>query len=398
MRIGIVGSGTAGASSAILLRRAGHEVAIFERVPKPAAVGAGILLQPTGQRVLARLRLLDRITSAGAPVRRLHGVHPDGRDVMDLGYGELGFDLCAYGLHRGTLFVTMLDAAREAGAQLVPGTDVTGIDCDAGVLRTSDGRTLGPFDLVVVADGARSGLRNQVCTPTRDRPYPWGALWFVGRSWERAESGALYQVFDGTQRLLGLLPTGKTPDGADVVSLFWGVRNDTVDGLRARGVDAWKADVRRLTRKADPLLDQITDVDQLVAATYRDTVVRTPWRGRAVLLGDAAHAMSPQLGQGVNLALCDALALEDALAVTWDLEQALAGYAHARRNHIRFYTLASRWLTPLFQSDLPGFGLARDFGVPLFNAIAWPRRQALLSMAGLKDGPLSSWPVRAITS
>ena len=220
MRIGIVGSGTAGASSAFLLRRAGHEVAIYERVAKPDAVGAGILLQPTGQRVLARLGLLDRITRAGAPVRRLHGVRPDGRDVMDLGYGELGFDLCAYGLHRGTLFVTLLDAAREAGAQLVPGTDVTAIDCDAGVLTTSDGRTLGPFDLVVVADGARSALRAQVSTPARDRPYPWGALWFVGQSWDRPESSALYQVFDGTQRLLGLLPTGKTPEGTDVVSLF----------------------------------------------------------------------------------------------------------------------------------------------------------------------------------
>ena len=397
MRIGIVGSGTAGASAAVSLRRAGHDVTIYERVAKPAAVGAGILLQPTGQRALARLGLLERIAKAGAPVRRLHGVRPDGRDVMDLGYGELGADVCAYGLHRGTLFVTLLDAAREAGVAIEPGIDVKEIDPERGTLRTAE-REFGPFDLVVVADGARSVLRNQVCTPTRDRAYPWGALWFVGTSWERDESSALYQVFDSTQRLLGLLPTGKTPDGTDVVSLFWGVRNDTVDALRARGLDAWKSDVRRLTRKADPLLDQISDVDQLIAATYRDTVVRTPWRGKAVLLGDAAHAMSPQLGQGVNLALCDALALEDALAVTWDLAVALEGYAHARRRHIQFYTFASRWLTPLFQSDVPGFGLARDFGVPLFNALAWPRRQALLSMAGLKDGPLSSWPVRAITS
>ena len=398
MRVGIVGSGTAGASAALFLRRAGHDVTIYERIAKPAAVGAGILLQPTGQRVLARLGLLDAIAKVGAPVRRLHGVRPNGRDVMDLGYGELGYELCAYGLHRGTLFVTLLEAAREAGAQLVPGTDVTGIDCEAGVLRTADGPTLGPFDLVVVADGARSALRAQVCTPSRDRAYPWGALWFVGRSWDRAESSALYQVFDGTQRLFGLLPTGKTPDGIDVVSLFWGVRNDTIDGLRARGLDAWKADVRRLTRKADPLLDQITHVDQLIAASYRDTVVRKPWRGKAVLLGDAAHAMSPQLGQGVNLALCDAVALEDAVAVTWDLDTALSGYAHARRRHIRFYTLASRWLTPLFQSDLPLLGSLRDFGVPLFNAIAWPRKQALLSMAGLKDGAMTHWPVRAITS
>ena len=397
MRIGVVGCGTGGASAAILLHRAGHDVTIYERVAKPAAVGAGILLQPTGQRALLRLGLLDAIVKAGAPVRRLHGVRPDGRDVMDLGYGELGADVCAYGLHRGTLFVTLLDAARAAGVVIETGTDVTALDPEAGTLRTAQ-RELGPFDLVVVADGARSVLREQVCTPTRDRAYPWGALWFVGRSWDRAESTALYQVFDGTQRLFGLLPTGRAPDANDVVSLFWGVRNDAIDALRARGLDAWKSEVRRLTRKADPLLDQITDVEQLIAASYRDTVVSKPWRGKAVLVGDAAHAMSPQLGQGVNLALCDAVALADAVTVTPDLDVGLSGYAHARRHHIRFYTLASRWLTPLFQSDLPLLGLARDLGVPLFNAIAWPRRQALLSMAGFKDGALSSLPLRALTS
>src|SRR4051812_37716743 len=111
MRIGIVGSGTAGAGAAISPRRAGRDVAVYERVAKPTAIGAGILLQPTGQRVLARLGLLDAIAKAGAPVRRLHGVRPDGRDVMDLEYGELGAEVCAYGLHRGTLFVTLLDAA-----------------------------------------------------------------------------------------------------------------------------------------------------------------------------------------------------------------------------------------------------------------------------------------------
>ncbi len=179
-----MGSGTAGASAALFLRRAGHDVTIYERVAHPSAVGAGILLQPTGQRVLARLGLLDSIAAAGAPVRRIHGVLPNGRDLMDLAYREIGAGACAYGLHRGTLFLALLGAARDAGVALVSGAEITAIDRENGMLRTADA-TLGPFDLVVIADGARSSLRAQICAPSRDRPYPWGALWFVGRSWER---------------------------------------------------------------------------------------------------------------------------------------------------------------------------------------------------------------------
>src|SRR4029077_14505030 len=84
-----------------------------------------------------------------------------------------------------------------------------------------------------------------------------------------------------------------------------------------------------------------------------------------VLLGDCAHATSPQLGQGCNLALCDAAALADALAETsgapTDVAAALDAYTHARRAHLDFYQLATRALTPVFQSDYTPLGFARDY-------------------------------------
>lgn len=90
---------------------------------------------------------------------------------------------------------------------------------------------------------------------------------------------------------------------------------------------------------------------QLARASYRDAVLDRWYRGRLVLAGDAAHSMSPQLGQGVNMALLDAMALRDALRSEASIEAALARYQAQRKAHVRLYQFWSRWLTPVFQSD-----------------------------------------------
>lgn len=92
MKVAVVGSGTAGASAALLLARDGHEVEIFERVPDPRPVGAGILLQPLGQRILDTLGLGDELAAASTAVRRIEGRAggPDGRYVLRFGYQDAG--------------------------------------------------------------------------------------------------------------------------------------------------------------------------------------------------------------------------------------------------------------------------------------------------------------------
>jgi 2-polyprenyl-6-methoxyphenol hydroxylase-like FAD-dependent oxidoreductase len=77
--------------------------------------------------------------------------------------------------------------------------------------------------------------------------------------------------------------------------------------------------------------------------------------GRLVFVGDAGHAMSPQLGQGATLALRDAEVLADCLR-----RDALAGFSARRRGQLRLYGLASRWMTPFFQSGRDRLALPRD--------------------------------------
>lgn len=398
MDVGIVGCGFAGGAAALFLARAGHRVTVYEAVPEPGAVGAGIVLQPTGMAVLAALGLLAPILDRGAPLDRLHCVKGGSGTLVDLRYSDLGPELHGLGLHRGVLFEVLFAAVRRE-ATVVTGCPVVDVrrEGEQTFVVDDQGHAHGPHALVVVADGARSELHHH--STARVRPYPWGALWFVARDPDQVYGRTLYQVVRSTTQLLGFLPTGVGPRPADgpLVSLFWSVRCDRVEAWKA-GYEGWRAHLLAEDPRCAFILDQIRGPDDLLFARYHD-VVMYPWhRGPLVFVGDAAHATSPQLGQGTNLALCDAAALADALALDAPLEARLHAYARARRAHLAFYQRASRWLTPLFQSDHTWLGPLRDVAMPLSAHLPFVRDAMVRSMAGVKRGVVRrSMPVAAVT-
>lgn len=385
--IGIVGCGTAGGAAALFLHRAGHRVVVLERVPNPTAIGAGIMLQPTGMGVLERLGLKDGVVRRGDRVGRLYCTNEKGRTIVDLKYADLEKGLFGLGLHRGVLFEALFDAVVAEKIDLRTDVEIVRAHCmphDRWSLHDSKHRAHGPFDLLVVADGARSKMREMLPVSKSVRPYEWGALWFIGTDPAKTFSGTLRQHVRGTGKMIGLLPTGLGPSGdMPLISMFYSQRGDRMGSWK---LEPWKEDIRAHVPAAEPILEQIHDPAQITFASYLD-VVMPRWHGHnLVVLGDAAHAMSPQLGQGCNLALCDAEALADSLAGTESIPDALERYTMSRRDHLAFYQLATRWLTPPFQSDLEALGWARDALMGPMCRFDLVRKEMVRTMAGYKRG------------
>ncbi|RLV50674.1 FAD-dependent monooxygenase [Nocardioides mangrovicus] len=381
MRVAVVGLGSAGPALALLLADAGHEVEVLEREPDPGPVGAGIWLQHLGQEVLDRLGLLDGLRAVSRPVDRVEGVTVSGRTVMDFGYADLPGATPALGVNRGALFSLLHRALLGSAARVRTGVTVTGVRPAAGgaVVETGAG-DLGPYDLVVGADGSRSVVRAALGVTRRDRAYGYGALWAVVEDPEGVAGSVLHQCFDGTRRYFGVLPTG-----IGQASVFWSV---PTAAATARDPAGWRAEAARFAGRYSPLL---ANVETLLPATYRDVAVSTPYRlaagAAAVLVGDAAHAMSPQLGAGTSLALADAWVLAEELTGDQPLASALAAYARRRAAHWRWYRLWTRAMVPAFQSDLDALAAPRDLLAGPVGRVPWIRAQAVATLVGDRTSP-----------
>jgi len=393
LNIAIIGGGTAGAAAALYLARDGHRVVLHERVAAPEALGAGILIQPTGMAVLQDLGLLEGVLHKGARIHQLYGTSHTGRVVMDLQYTDWRASAFGLGLHRGVLFKALWRAMAAQNIAVRSGVEVTAVeDSGAAVTLRSHAEPLGTYDLAVIADGTRSALREALGIRHRTTPYPWGALWAIVPDPQEQFKGCLRQWYRRAGQMLGVMPTGSGPDNqVPVVSLFWSLRADRLEAWRANGLAAWKRQVADLAPETRALLGHIGRPEQLTWAGYSDVVMRRWHGGRVAVLGDCAHAMSPQLGQGANLALIDAQVLAAnlrGLEAGADPGAALAQYSRQRRGQVRYYQRASRWLTPVYQSDGRLIPLLRDGFMHLTCKLPLLRGQMLDTLAGVKAGML----------
>src|SRR5262249_4513912 len=211
VQVGVVGCGVAGQAAATFLSDAGHDVTVFERFAEPRPLGAGLLLQPTGLAVLAALGLADDALAQGGKVVGLEARTARGRTVLDLSYADLHPRAHGLGIRRSALFDLLHGRLKRSPARLVTGTEVIDVVREhgqGGLIDRHLGRH-GPFDLVVVADGAHSAVRRRLMSDADQKLYPWGCIWATAPdSVGLGVAGLLRQRVRGTRLMMGLLPVG----------------------------------------------------------------------------------------------------------------------------------------------------------------------------------------------
>ncbi|WP_271078391.1 FAD-dependent oxidoreductase [Aurantiacibacter sp. MUD61] len=381
--IAIAGCGIAGLAAALMLHRQGHRITLFERFAEARPIGSGLMIQPTGLAVLDALSLAETVLTRGAPVDGLWGLNTEGEPVLEAAYADLPYpDAVGIGIHRASLFATLFDAVRAEGIAIETGRQVTGtsVDTDGRTLSFADGSASKKFDLVIDSLGIGSPL-----VPPAEASLPFGALWATV-DWPGTgpfNPRLLEQRYRRADQMVGLLPIGEGK-----AAFFWSLKGENYESWKTRGMAAFHEEVCTLWPALDPVMEQLTDPEQLTFARYAHRTSPHATGDRIAHIGDSWHAASPQLGQGANMALLDARGLAVAMEKSDDLDEALSSYVRLRASHVRLYQALTWLFTPPFQSDSIWPALFRDlFMAPASRVPPGPGLKAHL-VAGLAGARL----------
>jgi salicylate hydroxylase len=362
LNIAVVGCGPGGLASALFLHRAGHAVTVFDQFVVPKPIGSGLLVQPSGQYILERLELLDDITRRAAPVERLYGLNvANGKRALDMEFRHLGEGSVALGIHRSSLFDSLLTAVQ--GEQIKVHTDCRMIDARVNQANVrpvfASGQDFGTFDLLVDASGAHSSLAGGT-----EHILPFAAYWTTVDipTGSNIADAALDQRYHDASKMAGIMPVGINPaTGNPGAALFWSVKPENADALLDGGTEQWRAEFLELWPEAIDFVSQVQSADDLTLAIYRHRTGSSVSQKRIVHVGDAWHCTSPQLGQGANMALIDAAAVADAISYADNIDLVGHHYQQLRGDHVLLYQWLSYIFTPMYQSDSRMLPVIRDF-------------------------------------
>jgi 2-polyprenyl-6-methoxyphenol hydroxylase-like FAD-dependent oxidoreductase len=364
LRVLIVGGGVAGGVAALALRQQGYDVVLVEQRAEMGGVGHGITLQGNALKAFHEVGVFERIAERGHPFGHLRMRSADGHVIAEIPTPPMGGDQVppTMGALRSDVADVLADAVVDAGVDVRLGATVSALDDrgDSVVVTLSDGSTE-TADLVLGADGIRSSVRKMIGIDVDPEPVGMGIWRVVAQRPPEMECSELY--YGGPKYKAGYTPISDEYCYAFLIEenldrSFVGEHpNGHVLKEHGQGYGGIWGQVR----------DSIAD-DQVVNYQWIEAVkLRGPWyRGRVLLIGDAAHACPPLIAQGAAMCAEDGVVLADVLASHTSVDAALAGFMERRGPRVGMVldnslTLAEWEMHP----DTPGADPGRIMGQTL---------------------------------
>jgi 2-polyprenyl-6-methoxyphenol hydroxylase-like FAD-dependent oxidoreductase len=313
----IIGGGIAGPTTAIFLKQAGIDAEVHEAWPYSTGIGGGLQIAPNGMHVLSEIGIADELIRRGSIAESFDFYSQSGRLLgsvnqnMQARFGQPAVNMC-----RATLNEVLVDKAWCENVALYFEKRLVAIEDRADrpvVAHFADGTTA-EGDFIIGADGVHSALRAHVI-PDGPKPFDTGLIGFGGFVPRAVLADTpIGQRVETTFGQSGFFGYGFcSPDPADGV-MWWSTQPS--HGIDAAAYpDMSQQEIKQHLRNFhagwhDPIPQILDAADDIVVTATLDVATLPTWsRGRALLIGDAAHATSPHAGQGASLALEDALRL-----------------------------------------------------------------------------------------
>ncbi len=353
----VVGAGIAALALAIELQKKNISTILLERQKSPEGIPRGLTFQPNGLAVLEKLEALGRAKEIGSASQILEVKSWEGEVLLEADYGLLehpqNYLLTANATEIERLLVYL---AEKAGAKVLWGTtfqELTRSEGRAnGVVYEADGVTDQiQASVVVGADGPQSRVRTSLGSEVRTKKYPDSFL--VGLVGPVPGLEGRARQYQSPGKMLGIMPSGP-----EATYLFHCVGPRSFDSVKKEGLGSFRTEV---VQAAPEMADAFSGVEAWTKMAYfTPSYIRVKrWVGNGIaLLGDAAHSFHPHAGQGVNLALEDAVALAEVIdkcKVAGDFSQmSLLPYQKERQmradvigkhaNYTVTYALSDNWL------------------------------------------------------
>ncbi|WP_447554346.1 FAD-dependent urate hydroxylase HpxO [Vreelandella sp. EE22] len=363
----VIGAGMGGLSAALAFQRQGHHVRVFERVDVIRPVGAAISLWPNGVKVMHQLGLGTTIEQLSGDMTRMRYLSHDGHLLSDFSLTPLydAVNQRACPISRAALQQTLFEAVGASNIALGRNCVDYETRAEGVTVVLEDGERISA-DLLVVADGTHSRLRNKIVGQRVERQYVGYVNWNV-RVVAHPDLAPLtsWDQYVGEGKRVSLMPMGTGGNEAGEqefycffdVPLAAGTSSESAqyrNELKAHFA-GWGAPVQALIDQFDPARMarvEIHDIEPL--STLTDN--------RVALLGDAAHAMAPDLGQGGCQAMEDAWVLAEAVRRALErgdetpsaLSRALAEYDDARVERVGEIVSRARRRAAMIHGDNPG--------------------------------------------